>query len=572
MALFAVFLLAVLVYTSALGAPFFWDDRVALERQLRYLSSPLAAFFPPPNVPEFSLSYYRPIVVLSWQLDELLVRLLFGDNSTGARELIFHASNVLLHALTSVAVVLFAGRLLRPGVGDRADTRQGGTAIIAGVLFAIHPLHAEPVVWMSGRSELWMGLFATLALLAAVFAMDGSRRWLGGTALLLLLSLLSKETAVGTIPALAAIAALRAGDRQRRVALGASCVAALLVYVVLRSAAAIDVGGGPTGFSAVPAALAAIGWSIGKLLLPWPPTLFEQVRPGGAFLVVGLITLVGMTAVWLRTQRLIVRVGLAWLAGGLLAAALPAVTAVSRTPIAERYTYLATGGVALLLAAIWQGSRSRPTLRTVLAAAVGAACLMALIPRIALWRDPVALWTRAAQQQPQLPLPLVQLGRALDQDGRLDAAERAYQQALELASRDHVALALAANNLGSLQGRRGDLESAIVAFRRAVELDLQNPYAPLNLARALIDAPPASRDLAQRLAQLDEAERLLQRAASLAPRSAEPHALLGQLFAMRERNSEAVTELERALALDPDGPASRPWRQLLQQLSPRPPG
>jgi Flp pilus assembly protein TadD len=86
----------------------------------------------------------------------------------------------------------------------------------------------------------------------------------------------------------------------------------------------------------------------------------------------------------------------------------------------------------------------------------------------------------------------------------------------------------------------------------------------LNLARALIETPPASRDVAQRVAQLEQAEALLRTAIGLAPRSVEPHALLGQLLAMLGRGAEARSELERAIVLEPDDEQRKILRGLLE--------
>ncbi len=67
----------------------------------------------------------------------------------------FHLVNVLLHALVTVLVALLAWRIL----GNRA------VAIVAGILFAVHPLHTEVVANIVGRAELLATAWSLLALL-----------------------------------------------------------------------------------------------------------------------------------------------------------------------------------------------------------------------------------------------------------------------------------------------------------------------------------------------------------------------------------------------------------------------
>ncbi len=67
----------------------------------------------------------------------------------------FHLVNVLLHAVVSVLMAVLAWRLL----ANRA------MAFVAGLLFAVHPLHTEVVANTVGRAELFAALFTVLALL-----------------------------------------------------------------------------------------------------------------------------------------------------------------------------------------------------------------------------------------------------------------------------------------------------------------------------------------------------------------------------------------------------------------------
>lgn len=132
---------ALLVYGCTIHGTFVYDDIFVI------LSDPKMGhpalwgkfwtqpFAPTPDKP------FRPLLSLSFAVQYWI---------WGARGWPFHLVNILLHALASGAVAELARRL--------AGVR---TAWFAGLVFAVHPAHAEAVAAIVGRSELACGL-ATL--------------------------------------------------------------------------------------------------------------------------------------------------------------------------------------------------------------------------------------------------------------------------------------------------------------------------------------------------------------------------------------------------------------------------
>ena len=202
---------------------------------------------------------------------------------------------------------------------------------------------------------------------------------------------------------------------------------------------------------------------------------------------------------------------------------------------------------------------------------------------------------------------LIESGRTLHREGRLDEAERLYAQAL---ARD-ANCAEAHDLLAVIAGQRGKLDEAIAGFKRAVSVGGITPQRCYNLAEAhrlsgnfrlalasynqalALDAGylDAYRDCADaakaeaaraRVAgdntsgtQLDKlaahylkglglalfrAERpadtvaAYEEAIALDPQNAELHQLLGVELDNQRRLSEAEAALRRAVALDPDSP------------------
>ena len=141
---FIVFLIAVVPF---LPSVFFgltnWDDNVYVT------DNPLIKVSTPETwkaiLTETFANFYHPLTLVSLKLDHLL----FKGMAEGS-----HAVNVFLHGLV---VVLFF-HLCRRWLG----TRRVSVGIT--LLFALHPLRAEVVYWVTERKELLCAVFSLLAL------------------------------------------------------------------------------------------------------------------------------------------------------------------------------------------------------------------------------------------------------------------------------------------------------------------------------------------------------------------------------------------------------------------------
>jgi hypothetical protein len=131
--------------------------------------------------------YFRPLVVVTEAIDAQL----WGLSPVG-----YHLTNVAWHAVVGFALWRVA---LRLGAAPFA-------ALFAAFLFTVHPLHAESVTWISGRTDL-VAAAPTLGSIAAFLAyrQSGRGRLLLGSLMLYALALLSKEPAVGTPLMIAAL-------------------------------------------------------------------------------------------------------------------------------------------------------------------------------------------------------------------------------------------------------------------------------------------------------------------------------------------------------------------------------
>ena len=166
--LFALILaVAVLPDISSLSFGFVYDDHLAIEDNPHLKLWPGLQRILLSDV--WSLSglgkdsnYYRPMFVLAYE----------GiSHAAGTNPRAFHLVNLVFHAATTMMVFLLTTRLWK----------KNSIAVMATILFAIHPTHAEPVAWVAALSELGYTFFTVLAL---YFYIDEKpSRWRLGLAL-----------------------------------------------------------------------------------------------------------------------------------------------------------------------------------------------------------------------------------------------------------------------------------------------------------------------------------------------------------------------------------------------------
>jgi protein O-mannosyl-transferase len=170
-ALLAVVITATLAYANALANGFVLDD-APIVRNNPLVTSPGQAWraFAMPYWPDrVGAGQYRPLGIVSFAMDWAL---------SGGNPRWFHAVNVVWHALTTAAVWMLAAELLMPTA-----------ALIAGLTFAVHPVHVEAVANVVGRLEC----MAAVGVLGALIAHRRGRR---SAPLWLALGVFSKESAI----------------------------------------------------------------------------------------------------------------------------------------------------------------------------------------------------------------------------------------------------------------------------------------------------------------------------------------------------------------------------------------
>jgi protein O-mannosyl-transferase len=418
--------LAVLPFGLAIGAGFVFDD----EGEVLWNADASAASFLVRLVHKV-----RPLLKASYALGALL----HGPSALG-----FRLVNVALHAATGVLVFLVVERWL----SSRRVESARAAAFAGAALWALHPLAAETVTYVSGRS---MGL-STFLVLAAMWiatrddapsppraAVAGALAFLAPmakeTALALPLLLLWWEATLGprdvpwrlrlrkhapvlagTIAAALVIAVLPRHRELTAFSLAARSPLAALRGNVHASSAMLGLWAFPWRLSIDPAAPLEWGWTEG-------PTLIRLLGLGA----------LGFFAFALRRRAPWPAFAIGWM----LIAIAPSNSILWRLdPVGVRPLYLASVGPACLAAYLVHAASRHPVygrLALASALALAGALGLGLAQRNALYRTPVALWEDAARKAPRNARAKANLGFAYLAEGRLDEAQQALESAVDRA-------------------------------------------------------------------------------------------------------------------------------------------
>jgi tetratricopeptide (TPR) repeat protein len=174
---FAALIAATLVaYYPAWFGGMLWDDEAHLTAPaLRSLGGLWRIWFEPGATQQ----YYPVVHSVFWLFSHL-----WGQHTVG-----YHLVNIALHATSSWLVVMILRRLNVPG------------ALLAGAIFALHPVHVESVAWMTELKNTLSGVLYLSSLFVYLHFDEHRRRADYFIALgLFVLALLSKSV-VGTLPA-----------------------------------------------------------------------------------------------------------------------------------------------------------------------------------------------------------------------------------------------------------------------------------------------------------------------------------------------------------------------------------
>lgn len=417
-----------LLWWPALGASFQFDDWNVIVNEPRVHS--LAAWWQ-------SMPGIRPLLKLSYALNFAM-----DADPTG-----FRVVNILTHALSATLVgSLLRTRGLRAGL---SESMASHAAVLAALLFALHPVQTEAVTYISGRSSSLAACFCLLSLYGWVRSEQSARPthasvWLATCCICFGLAVATKETAL--ILPLALL--LYSADRPLMPTLKRLAPLLLLMAVMLVVALSL-----PTYRRLLAVSLDTR--TIGENLLTQSRALFYlsgqlfRITNGNADPQLPVVNSLDwltaiLCAVWIGSfvwgvlnlrRRPVGSFAVLWFMLWLA----PTNSLLPRLDVAnDRQLYLASVGPAWWLAVqltAWQPARA--VLRQAAVALMLVALSWATYQRNLVYQTEVAFWEDTAAHNPDNSRAANNLGMAYAIECRFREAETAFERAIALSGDDY---------------------------------------------------------------------------------------------------------------------------------------
>jgi protein O-mannosyl-transferase len=498
--------------------------------------------------------FYRPLFSL-WMLNVYTVG--------GLAPWFWHLSSVALHVLCTYLVYRLSKRLL------------GGelVASLAAALFAVHPIHVDAVSWVSASCEILFSILALAAALALLKPREGEfQRPIFLSAGFYFASLFAKETGAALIVLLIAMAwerELRNLSWSKRLSQAAPpYVVAAAIYLLIRWSVMHNAPVGTTEHSwreVFFTSPSVITFYLGKLILPIGLS-GGYVNPTYSapsinfWLPLAAILVLLSVALW-RTSRGYRVVAIA--AAFILLPILPALATIRFYPQGDmthdRYLYLPSVGLCLLVGAMAQKVLEAPKNVRILAASAAAILLVALSAltwaQQRYYDNDLVFLQREIDINPANAFPYALLGNIDLDQGNTELAFEKFRRASALAPDDPRISLFLARGLAAVKNY-GEAETILKSLRLRKDFDSgrQNRIR-LSLANVEIG-----------LGKLDEAQGLLQQVEQADANFPELHWALGVLYQKQGQLPRAQAEFEREYRLTGDEAAQRESLMLSRRI------
>ena len=560
-------------------------------------------------------SNWHPLTWLSHMVDCQF----YGLNPKG-----HHLTNVLFHILNSILLFLIFRRM----TGDLWKS-----AFVAA-LFAIHPLHVESVAWVAERKDVLSTFFFMLTVEAYILYVENPsiKKYLL-TVLLFILGLMAKPMLV-TLPFVLLLldywplgrfqfrqtdssvsnATKKSGKFylvwEKTPFFALAAISSVVTFIAQQS------GGAVRSFDVLPLtvrisnALVSYISYIVKMILPYNlavlyphPNGLPMWQVAGAGLLLILISLI---VIRMMRQFPYLIVGWLWYLGTLVPVI--GLVQVGAQSMADRYTYVPLIGLFIMIA--WAVPDLLRWHYRRIFLAISAGCVLSVLIMVTwlqlqYWQNSITLFQHTLNITANNYVLHSNMGAALAEQGKIDAAIAHYREALrikpdDIEARYNMANALARqgnfkdaiaqyaevlktnpnmasahNNMGITLSRLGETKKAIFHFREALRIKPGYRDAEYNLKIALqreekIEKTVTRHPLAKRVntnnaeaqmrlglelfqkGKFDEAVGHFRETLKINPELIEAHINIGLALAYNREIDEAIDHFQKALKINPE--------------------
>lgn len=461
-------LAGIAVYFRTLFYGYTFDDAQLIVNSRHYLKdwhNILGAFTRNPYW-NINLSYYRPILTLSFMLDFLWA---------GIVPFFYHLSNIIYHL---VASCLFFAVLRKLDIGRKA-------AACWALAFTIHPLFSQAVAWIPGRNDSLLAIFslASFAMLMEYSEKKGKARFVLQL-IFLALALLTKETAA-VLPAIFFCYLFCAGARRPpqkiSVLLILSWFLVAAAYFTVRSMIF-----GRTGihFYSLKDSLIGLMSYLGKTVFPVNLSVMPVDTDINIYYGLAVVLIFGSAAVLLgiRNKKMF-WFGISWMVLLLL----PTFVQITDFPhFLEHRFYLPAAGIPIFVSQV-DFRKALKYLKDPIPSVLCWSMILILgtvnIIHSRAFYDGKSFWENAVKTSPHSYFVHYMLGLVHFRQNELDRAEAEFNRALQIKERSKWAY----DNLAMIHEIRGQYAEAEDDYKKAVKLFPEDPVMHNNYGTFLLN-------------------------------------------------------------------------------------
>ena len=579
---FVIIVLVSLAYSNSFNNSFHYDDIHSIVKNpyIRYWSNTFDFFrYPYMFSMDRDKAMYRPLLLVTYTFNYWLD----GYNvwSWHLANFIFHILNVLL--ITGIASFLFKGAITSYdlfGIPGHLFF-----AIIAGLVYGIHPVNTEPVNYISSRSDVMSTSFYLLGFyLFLQFVRYDNRNGARIKRLCIyivsltsyLLGLFTKENAI-TLPVILFIYDYifnRSDSDHGKVRYSLlrhiPYWLTTILYLFIRKV----VTGGTGLASAIPLATGkAVTVSTGlfnrtllyqltqiKVVLNYLrlwlvpvglnvehgyPLITSLSDPGFILSLIFFVGLILLIIYLYRFERRFITFFSLWF----FVASLPTSLLPLNIVMADKRLYLPGVGLTVITGFILYHIY-RLFKRRGLRDGIFISFLIVLITTFSIgtwernkvWESEYTLWKDAAEKSPYASRAYNNLGKAYLDMGEVDKAKVAITRAIVLKPDNYSAY----SNLGLVYTDEGLYNRAEDAFKKAIELKPRFASSYYNLGHLYV-----------KMGDLDRALEAFKRSVEIRPRFSFAHNNIGNIYWLKGEKEKAIAEYREALKIDPMNTAAK---------------
>jgi protein O-mannosyl-transferase len=521
---------------------------------------------------------WNPLVWISFMLDYQL----YGLNAGG-----YHLTNLLLHILSTLLLFWLFNRM----------TGAIWRSAFVAAFFAIHPLHVESVAWIAERKDVLSAFFWMLTLCLYVYYTEkpAVKRYL--LVLLCFVFALMSKPMVVTLPIvmllldywpLSRLQSQKIETKTEAVPVAASIgkkknklkkedLKENISPPVVRKLSELKIGGiiplwqlrEKTPFFILSTIVSVIALYIPKnssyQVIPWDTRItnvpvsfltylektffphdmaifYPLTAQIPAWQVMGatlLIVIISASVIVLAKRLPYLFVGWLWYAMTIIPVI--GIIQIGRHLVADRYHYLPSIGIAVVLAwgipSLIKSEEARKKILFPAGIAVLAVLAVLTWRQCGYWKNSIELWNHALQVTENNDYAHNNLGTALSDEGKIEEAIDHYNKAIALTPDD----ADFNNNRGNAYARTGKYQLAIADLNKAISLNPEYMKAYINRGNAYAgdgQYPLAIEDYNQ--------------AIRLKPDSADAYYNRGSTYSEAGQYQRAIEDFSETLRLNPD--------------------